>query len=206
MAHSLLHAKESGLFEAVAVSSDSLEILDVGREYGADYIIKRPAVMAADNAPKIPVIMHCVQEAEKLSGTFFSVTVDLDATSPLRFPEDIHGAVRLLEERGVSNVISGTPARRSPYFNLVELDEHGIVKLSKLPEFPIARRQDAPKCYDLNASVYVWRREALFSRPSLFNNDTLLYVMPEDRSIDIDSELDFEIVEFLLKKRGKGGG
>jgi CMP-N,N'-diacetyllegionaminic acid synthase len=62
------------------------------------------------------------------------------------------------------------------------------------------RRQDSPKCYDMNASIYVWRRDALFDNPTVFATDTRLFVMPEERSIDIDSELDFEIVELLMKK------
>jgi N-acylneuraminate cytidylyltransferase/CMP-N,N'-diacetyllegionaminic acid synthase len=124
--------------------------------------------------------------------------VDLDATSPLRTPEDIANAVRLLEESGAGNVLTAMPARRSPYFNLVELDGSGIVHLSKPLSSAVVRRQDAPKCYDMNASIYVWRRPALFESATLFNADTRLYVMPEERSIDIDSEVDFRFVEHLM--------
>ena len=198
IAHSILQAKASGLFDCIAVSSDSDEILEIAGKWGADSLIKRPDELATDQAEKLPVIRHCVTEAECSIGQTFDVVVDLDATSPLRIPEDIVGSVRLLEERGVSNVITGSPARRSPYFNMVEMDEHGLVRLSKKPNAPVFRRQDAPKCYDMNASVYVWRRDALFSYPTIFNRDTLFYEMPEERSIDIDSELDFTFVEFIM--------
>jgi N-acylneuraminate cytidylyltransferase/CMP-N,N'-diacetyllegionaminic acid synthase len=124
--------------------------------------------------------------------------VDLDATSPLRLPADIIEAVSLLENDGVGNVLTAMPARRSPYFNLVEVDHVGVVHLSKPLNAKVIRRQDAPKCYDMNASIYVWRRNALFDNESLFNSDTRLYLMPEERSIDIDSELDFQFVEFLV--------
>ena len=107
----------------------------------------------------------------------------------------------LLETRCVSNIITGAPARRSPYFNLVEINDNGVAMLSKSLLNPVVRRQDSPKCFDMNASIYVWRREALFGNDSIFNRDTLLYIMPEDRSVDIDSELDFEFVEFLMHKR-----
>lgn len=90
------------------------------------------------------------------------------------------------------------PSRRSPYFNLVELNADGVAELSKPLKYPIARRQDAPKCYYMNASIYVWRRQVLFASDTIFNGDTKLYVMPEERSIDIDSELDFKFVEFLM--------
>jgi CMP-N,N'-diacetyllegionaminic acid synthase len=125
----------------------------------------------------------------------------LDATSPLRITKDIEGAVKLLEDKNVSNVITGCPARRSPYFNLVEQDERGYVCLSKPPEQIITRRQDAPECFDVNASVYVWNRFGLIGSKSVINADTLLFVMPEERSIDVDHEWEFEYVEFLFNKR-----
>ena len=198
IAHSILQAKASGLFDCIAVSSDSDEILATAGKWGADCLIKRPYELATDQAAKIPVIRHCVAEAESILGQTFDVVVDLDATSPLRIPEDIVGSVSLLEERGVYNVITGTPARRSPYFNMVEVDEQGVARLSKKLNTPVFRRQDAPKCYDMNASIYVWRRDTLFSCHTIFNSDTLLYDMPEERSIDIDSELDFRFVEFIM--------
>lgn len=203
LAHSLEQARASGLFEAIAVSSDSAEILNIARKFGADHLIERPAEMASDTAPKLPAIRHCVTETERLAGHKFDIVVDLDATSPLREPQDIVNAIALLEDRGVSNVITGAPARRSPYFNLVEVGQDGVTRLSKPLPRPITRRQDAPACYDMNASIYVWRRTALFECDSVFNADTLLYVMPEARSIDIDSELDFEIVEHMMKARAQ---
>lgn len=203
IAHSILQAKASNLFDCIAVSSDSDEILRIAGEWDADHLIKRPDELATDQAAKLPAIRHCVAEVERITGQTFDVLVDLDATSPLRLPDDIIQCVQLLEERGVSNVISGTPARRSPYFNLVEVDEAGVARLSKTLDSPVVRRQDAPKCYDMNASIYVWMCKKLLSGATVFNSDTLLYVMPEDRSFDIDSDLDFQIVEMLIQKRGK---
>jgi CMP-N,N'-diacetyllegionaminic acid synthase len=201
IAYSILQARESKLFDFIAVSSDSKEILATAKRFGADFLIERPAELATDEAPKLPVIQHCVLETEKIAGKVFSVIVDLDATSPLRSTDDIRGAVKLLEDGAVSNVITGTPARRSPYFNLVELDENGVVVLSKTLPKSVARRQDAPKCFDMNASIYVWKRDALFENAVLFKCDTLLYVMPQERSVDIDSEMDFQIVELLMKEK-----
>ena len=199
--HSLLQAQSSGLFEAIAVSSDSPEILDISKKFSVDYCIFRPQELASDEAPKLPAIQHCVNEVEAISGKNFDVIVDLDVTSPLRLAEDIEGAVKLLESEHVSNVITGCPARRSPYFNLVERDEKGCVRLSKTPEKTIVRRQDTPECFDMNASIYVWKRKELMGSKSIFNADTLLFVMPEERSIDADNEWEFEYVEFLFNKR-----
>jgi CMP-N,N'-diacetyllegionaminic acid synthase len=196
--YSIEQAKASGLFEAIAVSSDSDHILEIARECSVDYLIKRPAELATDQAAKIPVIRHCAAEVERQKGYPFDTIVDLDATSPLRSVEDIQNAVKLLEDSDWGNVITAMPARRSPYFNLVELNANGVVELSKHLETAIVRRQDAPKCYDMNASIYVWTHQVLYSSDTVFNQDTRLYVMPEERSIDIDSELDFRFVEFLM--------
>ena len=92
------------------------------------------------------------------------------------------------------------PSRRSPYFNLVEQDKDGNVYLSKTLDNSIVRRQDAPKSYDLNASIYIWKRDIILNENKLFLENTGLYVMPEERSIDIDTELDYKFVEYLMKE------
>ncbi|SNT02781.1 N-acylneuraminate cytidylyltransferase/CMP-N,N'-diacetyllegionaminic acid synthase [Anaerovirgula multivorans] len=203
LAYSILQAKASNLFQAIAVSSDSAEILDVANRWGVDYLIERPLHLATDQAPKIPVIQHALRVVEELMQQYFDTIVDLDVTSPLRYVSDIKDVVNLLETKQVSNVITGTPAHRSPYFNLVEVNKEGNVQLSKSLSKPIFCRQNAPKAYDLNASIYAWQRKALLKHQTIFNQDTLLYIMPKERSIDIDSELDFQLVELLMNKRGK---
>ena len=201
LAHSILQAKASGLFEKVAVSSDSEAVLEAAKAFGADLLVRRPAELATDAAPKIPAIRHCAQEAERAGGMRFDIVADLDATAPLRAVEDIAGALRLLESRGVANVLSGSPSRKSPYFNLVECGADGVARLSKPPARPLARRQDAPACFDLNGSVYAWRRDVLMAGDLLFHADTLLYVMPEERSLDIDTEQDLRLAELLMSLR-----
>ncbi|PIC75948.1 flagellar modification protein B [Sporosarcina sp. P19] len=204
IAHTINQAKISGLFDCIAVSSDSAEILAVAKKYGADLLIDRPKEMSTDFAAKLPAIQHCVRVAEENRNERYDVIVDMDATSPLRLVDDILKSVQLLEETSdATNLITGMPSRRSPYFNLVEVDSNGIVSLSKSLEKSVSRRQDAPKCYDMNASIYVWKRGALMNSEKLFQSNTILYEMPEERSIDIDSELDFEFVSFIATKRGE---
>ncbi|MDF2529663.1 MAG: flagellar modification protein [Gammaproteobacteria bacterium] len=201
IAHSIAQAKQSELFDLVAVSSDSDEILRVAKEWGADFLIKRPDELANSAAAKIPAIQHAVKTVEDHFNKRFSVLVDLDATSPLRKVEDIKGAVEMLETAKANNIITAAPSRRSPYFTMVELDEHGVVRLCKPLDKAVVRRQDAPKTYDMNAAVYVWQHDSLFSSDKLFNDKTFLFVMPEERSLDIDTELDFELVEYLMLKQ-----
>lgn len=202
IAHSLRQAIFSGLFDVVAVSSDSDDILSTATKYGATNLVHRPLEMATDTAPKLPVVRHCVSQVESNLGIRFQTCVDLDATSPLRSVQDISEVLQILEGGDCNNVITGMPSRRSPYFNMVEVGDDGVVALSKSANPPIYRRQDAPNCYDMNASIYAWKRDVLMSSSTgLFNSGTRLYVMPEERSIDIDSELDFQFVEFLLNQK-----
>jgi len=199
IAYSIRQAVETKLFSQIAISSDSAEIRTTALAHGATFVVDRPAQMASDTAPKLPAIRHCVETTEKEFGQF-DIIIDLDATAPLRIAADIIGSLELLTATNADNVITGTPAHRSPYFNLVEQDENGIVQLSKPLKDAVTRRQDSPKCFDMNASIYVWRRDALLNNPSLFVSSTRLFEMPRERSLDIDSEADFEMVEWMMSK------
>ncbi len=199
--HSIEQAIESGLFDVIAVSSDSSKILDIAAQCGV-MSISRPADLATDTAPKLPAIQDAVLQAEAILGTKFNVVVDLDATSPLRDVLDIKGAVQLLESGNFESVFTATPARRSPYFNQVSVDKNGSWGPVVRPETPVYRRQDAPETYDMNASIYVWSRDALIEKGSVFLTSTGMYLMPESRSWDIDTMNDLEFVRFLMEKRG----
>jgi len=158
--------------------------------------------MASDYSSKLPAIQHCISTIEDLTLNRYDTIVDLDATSPLRSIDDIKKSIAMLESNETSsNLITGTPSRRSPYFNLVELNQNGFVERSKNLDNPIYRRQDSPKCFDMNASIYIWKRDAFFKNKTVLTDNTSLFIMPEERSIDIDSELDFEIVTLLMSKK-----
>lgn len=202
LAYTIEQAKKSRMFDYIAVSSDSNEILDNAKLFGADFLIQRPDELATDTSAKLPAIRHCVETVEKQVGYKFAEVVDLDATSPLRLPTDIIEVLNLLNKE-TSNVITAMSSRRSPYFNLVELNQDGYATLSKPLPNSVYRRQDAPKCFDMNASIYAWHRDILMNEQmnSVFHPTTLLYEMPEERSIDIDSELDWKIVELIMKNR-----
>ncbi|MBR1130061.1 acylneuraminate cytidylyltransferase family protein [Bradyrhizobium iriomotense] len=206
LAWTIDQARQTGLFEAIAFSSDSDQLLEAALKAGADIAVKRPDAMATDNAPKLPAIRHCLEQAIERTGDIPDIFVDLDVTSPLRLPSDIAGAVKLLQQSGARNVITGAPARRSPYFNLVEARVDGTVGVAKAVDPPITRRQDAPRCFDMNASIYVWSVAAFLEHPAVFYPDTRLFEMPEERSIDIDSDLDLLLVELLLRKRQETTG
>ena len=200
MAYTIEQALESGLFAHVVVSTDSEEIAETAKTFGAEAWFLRPAELAADEAPKLPAIRHALLEAEQHYGQEFDVLVDLDATSPLRIVEDIIRAFEQLIAEKADILITGCLARKNPYFNMVERVDDRIQKVKQLDKPPV-RRQDAPKVYDMNASIYIWKREALLGYDTLFVDKTSLYVMPEERSVDIDTELDWDFVEFIIKNR-----
>lgn len=197
--HTILQALESGLFDHIVISTDSDEIAETAVKYGAEVFFRRSAELATDTAGKLGVIKDAFVRSEAHYGRQFKYLMDLDATSPLRTAGDIRAAYAQFLVDGNCSLITAMPSRRSPYFNMVEVDG-GRVRLAKALPDKVVRRQDAPKTYDMNASIYIWDRETILTKNTLFLEKTGLYVMPEERSIDIDSELDFEFVEFLMKK------
>lgn len=201
IAHTIKQAQASPIISELAVSSDSHEILEIARDFGVKHLIVRPSILADDLAPKIPAIRHCCAEVEKVVERFDYVA-DLDCTVPYRLIRDISDAFALIEESGVSSLISGTSARKIPYFNIVEQSENGFVSISKTSNPPLVRRQDAPRCFDMNASIHIWKRSTLFSSDDRLHPDTILFEMPFERSIDIDTELEFELNEFLMRRAG----
>ncbi|APC97542.1 acylneuraminate cytidylyltransferase family protein [Francisella frigiditurris] len=201
IAYTIEQAKASGLFEHVVISTDSDDIADIARQYGAEVFFKRDPEMASDTAGKLEVIKDAFMRSEAHYNKIFDYLIDLDVTAPLRSVDDIKNSFSQLLKDDNDNLITAMPGRRSPYFNLVEQDKDGKVYLSKKLDNTVVRRQDAPESYDMNASIYIWKRDVILNEKTLFLDKTGLYVMPEERSIDIDSELDFKFVEFLMKER-----
>ncbi len=199
MAYTIEQALQSKLFEHVVVSTDSEEIAKMARGFGAEAWFLRPPEMATDNASKLPAICHTLLESERRFQHKFDVIIDLDATSPLRLIEDITGAYEQFVCEDADNLITASPSRKNPYFNMVE-SVNGLIQLVKPLDKPIGRRQDAPQVFDMNASIYIWKRKALLEYDTLFTRKTALFIMPEERSVDIDTDLDWNIVEHLIGK------
>jgi len=205
MAYTIRQALESGLFENVVVSTDSEAIAETAKSFGAEAWFIRPDEMATEDAPKLPVIRHAFMESEKYFRQQFDTLIDLDATSPLRNVDDIIKAYRQFVEENADILITACPSKNNPYFNMVELENGRIRKVIKLDPRP-RRRQDAPVVFVMNASIYIWKRKAILEYDTLYTDKTSLYVMPEERSVDIDTELDWEFVEFITGKLGAKSG
>ena len=189
----------SGVADEVFVSTDSVEIANVARSFGATVPYLRPAELATSTAGKIPVIRHLVDWVEAHQGQVETV-VDLDPTSPLRDVSDIQTCFDMLDA-DTDVVITGYEADKNPYFNMVELKPNGFYERVCQPGNEVLGRQSAPKVFAMNASIYVWYGRSLSS--SLWASPKIrLHVMPRERSIDIDHPIDFDLVELLMKKKG----
>ena len=124
----------------------------------------------------------------------------MDATSPLRTANDIKEAFKKFLKSNSSNLFYVTNSNRSPYFNIVEI-KNSKIQLVKKAKMQYLRRQDTPLTYDLNASIYIWKRESLVKNKRLIQKKTGIYVMPKSRSIDIDDKFDFKVVSQIIKKK-----
>jgi len=200
IAYTIEQAKASQIFDHIVISTDSEDIANIAKEYGAEVFFTRSAEMASDTVGKLDAIRDAFVRSEEHYKKQYDYLVDLDATAPLRIVEDITKSFEQFLAQDNDNLITAMPGRRSPYFNLVEVNTDGKVYLSKELDNSIVRRQDAPASYDMNASIYIWKRDIILNTNSLFLEKTGLYVMPEERSIDIDTPLDYEFVEFIMRK------
>lgn len=202
IAHSIEQALACPLIEGVYVSTDDDEIAEVARRHGAEVPYRRPAELATDEAAKLPALEHLVAHLER-AGRRIARVVDLQPTSPLRTQHDLRAAI----EAGVGWDLAVTVSEVShnPYFSLVEEAPDGSLLLSK-PAGHV-RRQDLPRVWGLNGSIYVWQRAAL-ARAALHGFWSVRVhgcVMPRARSVDIDDALDFEWAEWLHARAARRG-
>lgn len=197
IAHTVAHALACPGIDRVFVSTDDEAIAAAARDAGAEVPFMRPAELATSTAAKLPVIRHLVQGVEAM-GVQVDRVVDLDPTSPLREVDDVLTCLQLLDA-DTDVVITGYPAEKNPYFNMVELDGQGHAALCKTLPGGVFARQQAPAVYSMNASVYVWWRRSL--NQGIWDGRVRLHTMPRERSIDVDSLIDFELVQLLMARR-----
>lgn len=182
------------------VSTDSERIADIVRSAGVNVPWLRPAELATDTASSRAVILHAMDMAVK-DGIEFDTVILLQPTSPLRTAQDILTAADIYSTTpGVEMVVSVCESEDNPYYNLFETDTEGNLHICKGSGL-LTRRQDAPKVYKYNGAVYVIRPESLIDKELGAFEYRFPYVMPVERSVDIDSERDLLRAEDLLKQK-----
>jgi CMP-N,N'-diacetyllegionaminic acid synthase len=192
-------AKKSMYIDRLILSSEDKEIIQVAKEWGCEAPFVRPMELAQDDTPGIDPVLHAINE---LQG--YDYVVLLQPTSPLRIVEDIDGCIEKCLKNNVNACVSVTEPSKSPYWMFTINEEEKLFPLIKA-EKEISRRQDLPAVYALNGAVYVARCDWLQERKSFITDETLAYVMPYERSFDIDSELDLKICDMLLSSSKEKG-
>jgi len=193
-------ARACSFIDKVVVSTDDAEIAEISKQWGAEVPFIRPSNLAQDDTPMLPVMQHAIETVEAIYREPANILILLDPTSPLRQVKDIQEALSLFRrDSACQAVVSGCEAHRSPYFNMVRLED-GLVQILIPTDKDIGCRQDCPPVYDLDTTVWIYSREAIMDIRQRIPPRTRLYLVPKERSIHIDSEWDFMIVEFLMKE------
>lgn len=191
VAWTIEEAMKSRYLDNVILSSDDDKIIAIAKQWGCEVPYKRPERLAMDDTPGILPILHAI---EKLPG--YDYVVVLQPTSPLRITEDIDRCLEMIQTTKAPSVVSVTEVEKSPYW-MFQFGE-GSKLAPLMGNTGGYRRQDLPKVYALNGAVYVGEITRLIESKSFLTDETVGYVMPSNRSLDIDSLLDFQICEFLM--------
>jgi N-acylneuraminate cytidylyltransferase len=198
IAWTIEQAAQSRYIDCVMVSSEDDEICQVAKESGAEIPFVRPMELASDTASGVDVLCHAVEN----SGSDYDYVVLLQPTSPLREPSDIDEAIECCVSRAAKSVVSVAEAAKSPYW-MYQMKEGG--KLTPFVEDAATNRQQLPQSYALNGAVYVLEVATLLANRKILDEQTLGYVMPAERSYDIDTEMDFLICDFIKKREQHDG-
>ena len=181
----------------IILSTDSEEIVTVAERCGLPVAYRRPEELATDTAGSREVILDAMDWADN-QGIGYDAVVLLQPTSPLRVAEDILGAISMFTS-DIDMVVSVAEARCNPYYNCFETDETGYLKISK-GDGQYTRRQDVPPVYEYNGAVYVINPQSIRKMTLGSFPRRVPYVMPAERSVDIDAPVDLLVAEHLLGK------
>ena len=194
IAYTIEAALKSKSIDHVILSTDDEEIAAVAKKYGAEVPFMRPAELASDTAMAVDNYIYTIGRLEKEWNTKIDSFVVLQPTSPLRIAEDIDGAVELFNARNADSVVTYVKEAH-PIFWHKKIDENN--KLEDIFEGTIANRQELPITYYPNGAVYVFSTE-MIRQKKYYTDKSYAYIMPRERSIDIDFIDDFKYAEFLM--------
>jgi CMP-N,N'-diacetyllegionaminic acid synthase len=196
LAWTIDEAKKSKYIDRLILSSEDEEIIEIAREYGCEVPFKRPIELARDDTPGIEPVIHAINTLEEK----YDFVVLLQPTSPLRTVEDIDGCIQQCVIAELPSCVSLTEAKQSPYW-MYHLDDDMKLKSFVQNDEIMNRRQDLSKVYVLNGAVYVAESRFIIEHKSFLTEETAGYIMSEEHSMDIDTELDFSFCEWLIKKK-----
>ena len=182
--------------ERIFVSTDDVKIQELSKELGLNVPQLRPAHLATDTASSREVLLD-ILEQKKQQGEKIDTLILLQPTTPFRIADDIVQAVQLYDEN-LDMVVSVKETKTNPYFNLFEENLEGFLEKSKTGNF--TSRQEVPIAYEFNGAVYIINTKSLIDKEIGSFKKIKKYIMPKERSIDLDEPLDWDIAEMMLKK------
>ncbi len=190
--------KYEEIFADIVLNTDSEELMDIFRQNKMRevHIIKRSPELSGDVVSKIAVIRDCVEKMSQQKMNKYDMVVDLDITSPLRTVKDLENLIDKKMSTNCDVVTSVVPSRRNPYFNMVKKSERGY---QKVIESDYVARQQAPEIFDLNASLYAYSVEFLFSGKNVLDGYCEVIEMYDTGVLDLDHENDFELMEVIAR-------
>lgn len=203
IAWSIEHALAVKRIDRVIVSTDSEGIAAVARQYGAEVPFIRPAELAKDESSEWLAWKHALSHLMNTMGALPEVMVSVPTTAPLRLPLDIENCLNEYEKGSADIVITVTAAHRNPYYNMVKTKSDGTVALVISSGSAVIRRQDAPLVYDMATVCYVAKPGFVMTHNGAFEGRVRAVHVPPERAIDIDTLLDFQIAEGLIKIRAE---
>lgn len=191
-------ARASRRLSEVVLSTEDEEIARIGRGLGLDVPFVRPAELARDDTPMLPVVVHALRWLEEHGRSFDAVCL-LQPTNPLRRAEDIDGCIELFERERADAAVTVLPVPHeyNPHWTYLRC-ENGCIHLAMGERAPIPRRQDLPPAFHREGSVYVVRRDVVLEQESLYGRFLVGYEMDANRSVNVDSLDDWERAERLL--------
>ncbi len=202
IAHSIEAAKKTSSIDRVVLSTDDLEIADVGRKYGAEVPFIRPAELASDEASEWLSWQHMIQTLRKEPDSKdIRVFVCIPLTSPLRAVEDLENCINAFKNSDADVVISVKVAETNPYYNMVTLDENNVARQVIQSEQGAYRRGMYPEVFDMTTVAYVANPDFVLSSTSPFCGKVKAVKIPVERTLDIDTELDFKFAQFILENQ-----
>ncbi|MGL5231377.1 MAG: cytidylyltransferase domain-containing protein [Cetobacterium sp.] len=195
--YSIKSAKESKYIDKVILSTDDIEIAEVGKSLGAEVPFLRPEEISGDKAKSIDAFIHAIREMEKIEEKYDYILL-LQNTSPLRQGWHIDEALEKMVESDERSLVSVSEVIEHPCI-MRTLDENG--KISNLMDMNgDTRRQDFPPIYIVNGAIYIQKNDEHLNLDTNLNGGELGYIMPREYSVDIDEYLDLDIATHYLKK------
>ena len=183
------------------VSTDDEEIARIARQYGAEVPFQRPPEMGADRVPMVPVLQHAVRTIEEQDGVRLDWVLLLQPTAPLRSADDIRAVIDLAECGGCDSVISVKQVFSEHPILMKRIEDDRLLPFC-IEEKEGTRRQDyQPPAYMRNGAIYLTRRDVLVERGSIWGEVIRPYVMPEERSVNIDNELDLKLADLMMSEQ-----